>query len=83
MDELIDDALRHDELPQRTAFFRYAVMRRIRGEVQHPPLRFPWRAALAVAAVGAVAGAFVLVPLTSVTITVLALLALALVVPAV
>lgn len=80
---MIEEALRKDELPQRPAFFRYAVMRRIRSEIETPPLRFPWRVALPLAVVGGVAGAFVLVPLTAVTITVLALLVVALVVPAV
>jgi hypothetical protein len=84
MDEMIEKALRgEEELPAPGAFFRYAVMRRIRGEAQHPSLRFPWARVVALAAVGAVAGAFVIVPVSAATFGVLALLAIALVVPAV
>jgi hypothetical protein len=65
-DDLIDEALRTDDPPPPSHFFRQAVMRRIYAEAETPALAFPWRAVLIALVIGALAGIFVSSPLPAV-----------------
>lgn len=65
-DDPIGDALRTDDPPPPSHFFRQAVMRRVYAEAQTPALAFPWRAVLVALVTGALAGILVNAPLPAV-----------------